>query len=71
MKCLVLQAARLAPAASQPPLGTGLSDQPLTLRLPLYLQEHSQDIVDGDPTKGTFILPIQDLGTPKIHRRLA
>lgn len=61
----------LVPAAGQRAAGTGLSDQPLTLGLPVHLEEQSQDIVDSDPTKGTFILPSQDLGTPKIHRRLA
>lgn len=38
---------------------------------PTHLDQHSQDIIDGDPSKGPFILPSQDLSTPKIQSRLA
>ena len=36
-----------------------------------HLHQQAQDIVDGDPTKGAFILPCQELRAPEVHRGLA
>ena len=66
-----LGAATRTPPRSASPRHQPLADQPPPSGCLWHLDQRPQAVVDSDPTKGTFGLPGQELGTPKVHGRPA